>query len=313
MIILSATTDKLEINLGGAVTTNEMASLVCWRDVTADAYTPGRTLQVSSGASDVDISGSPGSDTQRVIDFIHVRNADTVAQTATITFDANGTEYVLWSGRLASGEGITYSEGQGWQRADLDVTPSDIQEFAASADWTKPTSFTPKFVKVICVGAGGGGGEDGAVPEGGAADAAALDGAAPDGAAPDGAAPDGAAPDGAVPDGAAPDGAAPDGAAPDGAAPDGAAPDGAVPDGAAPDGAAPDGAAPDGAAVHPGVVADVCFGCDGGGVSDPAAFGAVRVGVTVCGHAERVVVAHFGFPSTGGTAAASCFANFSAR
>lgn len=114
MIILSAITDKLEINLGGAVTTNEMKSLVCWRDVTTTTYTPGRSLATSSGASDVDISGSPSALTQRVVDLINVYNADTVAQTVTITLDANGTEYVLWTGAVPSGETLTYVEGIGW-------------------------------------------------------------------------------------------------------------------------------------------------------------------------------------------------------
>lgn len=34
----------------------------------------------------------------------------------------------------------------------------DEQVFTASGSWTKPTSFTPKRVRVICIGAGGGGG-----------------------------------------------------------------------------------------------------------------------------------------------------------
>ena len=114
MIILSATTDKLEINLGGAVTTNELRSLVSWRDVTTTTYTPGRTVALSSGASDVDISGSPASSTQRVVDLINVYNADTVVQTVTITYDANGTEYVLWTGVVPVGETLSYVEGVGW-------------------------------------------------------------------------------------------------------------------------------------------------------------------------------------------------------
>lgn len=114
MIILSATTDKLEINLGGAVTTSEARCLASWRDVTTTTYTPGRTLALSSGTSDVDISGSPAASTQRVIDLLNVYNADTVAQTVTITFDANGTEYVLWTGVVPNGETLTYAEGGGW-------------------------------------------------------------------------------------------------------------------------------------------------------------------------------------------------------
>ena len=114
MLILANTTDKLEINLGGTVDANQLQVVTSWRDVTATTYTPGRTAVLSNNATDVDISGSPGASTQRVIDHVNVYNADTAAATVTITYDANGTEYVLHRTILAPLETLTYSEGVGW-------------------------------------------------------------------------------------------------------------------------------------------------------------------------------------------------------
>lgn len=114
MLILANTTDRIEINLGGAVATNQARCLVCWRDVTATTYVPGRTVTLSNNATDVDISGSPATSTQRVIDLVNVYNADTAPVNVTITYDANGTEYVLWTGVVPVGETLSYVQGAGW-------------------------------------------------------------------------------------------------------------------------------------------------------------------------------------------------------
>lgn len=116
MLVLSATTDNLQAVLGGAVTTNQMRCVASWRDVTTTAYTPGRTVTNTSDTTDVNVVEAPGASTQRVIDLVSIYNADTVSQTVTVKFDANGTEYILWSGTLTSGETLTYCDGAGWSR-----------------------------------------------------------------------------------------------------------------------------------------------------------------------------------------------------
>lgn len=115
MIVLDATTDTLQAVLGGTVTTNQMRCVAAWRDVTTTAYTPGKTVTNTNNTTDVNIVGSPGASTQRVVDFVNIYNADTVSQTLTVKFDANGTEYTLWSGSLSTGERLEYSDGSGWQ------------------------------------------------------------------------------------------------------------------------------------------------------------------------------------------------------
>jgi len=137
MLILANTTDKLEINLGGTVAANQAQVVTSWRDVTSTTYTPGRTAVLSNNTTDVDISGSPAASTQRVIDHINVYNADTALATVTITYDANGTEYVLHSVTLQPGETLIFAEGVGWVRSGSYQPIKTISYNAQpAANWT---------------------------------------------------------------------------------------------------------------------------------------------------------------------------------
>jgi hypothetical protein len=138
MLVLANTTDTIEVVLGGSVTTNQLRCVSAWRDVTTTAYTPGRTVTNTNNTTAVAAVAAPGASTQRVVDLISVYNADTVSQTVTVKYDDNGTEYVLWSGTLTSGETLTYCDGAGWSRVGgtlgytlavqaLTTTPTDAQ------------------------------------------------------------------------------------------------------------------------------------------------------------------------------------------
>lgn len=115
MIVLSQTTDKIQVVLSGAVAANQVQCIGCWRDITATpTYTPGRSLAVSSNTTDVDMVQAPPASTQRVIDFLSAVNADTSPVIVHVKFDANGTDYTLWKGPLATQETLEYENGKGW-------------------------------------------------------------------------------------------------------------------------------------------------------------------------------------------------------
>lgn len=120
MLILTATTDNLQVVLGGAITTNQLPCVSSWRDITTTAYTPGRTTTNTNSTTDVNIVPAPAASTQRVIDSVSIYNKDTVAALVTVKYDANGTEYVLWSATLAVSESVQYVEGAGWQKLSAD-------------------------------------------------------------------------------------------------------------------------------------------------------------------------------------------------
>jgi len=168
MIILSSITDTIQVALASTVTTRELECFASWRDITAaPSYVAGRTSTLTEGTFDVEIVESPIASTQRVIDHISIYNSDTVSATVTVKFNADGTSYTLWKGTLAAGTKVGYEDGQGWVVYNTSGTPvtsgltaSDVQSqtTAGAGTWTKPTSFTPKFVEVVAWGAGGGGG-----------------------------------------------------------------------------------------------------------------------------------------------------------
>jgi len=114
MLILTETTDNLQVVLNGAITTNQMRCMACWRDITTSAFTPGRTVTDTNNTTDVNVVASPAASTQRVVDYLSIYNADTVAGIVTVKFDANGTEYILFKCTLSTGERLDYAEGQGF-------------------------------------------------------------------------------------------------------------------------------------------------------------------------------------------------------
>lgn len=131
MIVLTETTDKLQVVLAGTVATNQLPCVVAWRDVTTTAYTPGRTVTTTNNTTDVDIVSSPASSTQRVVDFISIYNADTDDRNVTIKFDANGTEYIIWKDILSPGDTVRYIEGAGF---NVFRTYQSIKSFTVHGD-----------------------------------------------------------------------------------------------------------------------------------------------------------------------------------
>lgn len=115
MIVLSQTTDKIQVILDGAVATNQAHCIACWRDITSTpTYTAGRSIANTNNTTDVDLVAAPSASTQRVIDYIGVYNNDTATITLTVKFDASGTDIILWRGSLAKGEHLEYENGKGW-------------------------------------------------------------------------------------------------------------------------------------------------------------------------------------------------------
>lgn len=115
MLILDATTKKIQVVLGSVVTTNQLPCVASWRDyVAASSFTPGSNIVNTNNTTDVDLVGAPAASTYRIIDFLSVYNNDTTAKTVTIKFDVSGVDSIIISVSLAAGERLQYQEGSGW-------------------------------------------------------------------------------------------------------------------------------------------------------------------------------------------------------
>ena len=115
MIILTNTTDKIQVKLNGTVTTNQLKCFASYRETTNTNITPLRNAVSTNNTTPVDLVQSPPSLTQRVIDYLSVFNTDTANAIVTIQFNENGTIYELFVATLGVNEKIEFQEGYGFK------------------------------------------------------------------------------------------------------------------------------------------------------------------------------------------------------
>lgn len=165
MLLLTSTTDKLQLVTTAAVATHVQASYV---DNAAGTITPGRTNTIVSTAVTTDVVAAPAAATQRNVKHLSVK-AVGGAQTVTVQH-TDGTTAVQVSPAvpLATGETLIWTDGLGWQV--LDATGATKQSGQPAAGrFIKRTTYTtgsgnhttdPKaaLVRLYLAGGGGGGG-----------------------------------------------------------------------------------------------------------------------------------------------------------
>lgn len=114
MIILDATTDTIEMVLGGAITTTNPDYYISYVDVTTTTYSAEDNHGTTNGVTAVTALSAPSASTQRQVKFISVFNRDTANVTLTIRLDDTSVERTLWRGTLAANEMVQYADGEGW-------------------------------------------------------------------------------------------------------------------------------------------------------------------------------------------------------
>jgi hypothetical protein len=120
---LTTTNDKLQVVLGGAVTTNQLQCFTSYKIYTATTTGDNRVAINTNNTTDVDLAGAPGSGETFDIQNINIYNADTVAQTVTIKFDLSGTEKILYKGIVGVGDVISWAAEGGWRNTSNNITP----------------------------------------------------------------------------------------------------------------------------------------------------------------------------------------------
>ena len=112
MLILAATTDKLQLVTDAAVSVDVHVS---YMDHASGTVTPGKQNTAITTATTTDILAAPASSTQRNAKTINVRNKHaTSSVTCTVVFDQNGTDYELFKATVKAGETLEYVEGVGF-------------------------------------------------------------------------------------------------------------------------------------------------------------------------------------------------------
>lgn len=115
MINLANTTDRIQVILGSAVTSNQLNCFSVYRDTTSTSISPISNLLTTNNTTAVDLVGSPSASTQRLVEYISVYNSDTNGAEVTIRFSDNGTYYTLYKCILEVGDKIEYSDKLGFR------------------------------------------------------------------------------------------------------------------------------------------------------------------------------------------------------
>lgn len=111
MIILDATTKKLQIVLSGAVTTTELPWVVSYVDVLSSDQSVSAIAEndgATNGGTAVDMVAAPSAGHTRTIKTLTVVNKDTASATVEIRYNNNGTTRTIWKGALAVGDNLCY-------------------------------------------------------------------------------------------------------------------------------------------------------------------------------------------------------------
>jgi len=110
-----------------------------FRDITLTTFIANRTLGVTGGSTPVTVIPSPLTDTQRVVDYISVFNADTASKVLTVMFSNGEHTRILWKGSLGINERVQYQEGSGWKVFDASgqekITQAHNASPLASTGW----------------------------------------------------------------------------------------------------------------------------------------------------------------------------------
>jgi len=120
---LTTTSDKLQIVLGGAVTTNQLQCLTTYKVYTTSTTVDGKVAINTNNTTDVDLAGAPASGETYDIQNINIYNKDTVAATVTIKLDVSATETILYKGVVGVNDVISWTSEGGWKNTSNNVTP----------------------------------------------------------------------------------------------------------------------------------------------------------------------------------------------
>ena len=111
MIHLDATTKSLEVDLAGAVTTNQL-DVTCHSvdilDSTQGVSDITNTNTVTNNTTAVTAQAAPAAGHTILVKYLSVYNKDTVAATVTVQLNFNGTIYIIAVKTLAVGETFQY-------------------------------------------------------------------------------------------------------------------------------------------------------------------------------------------------------------
>lgn len=164
MILLTSTSDKLQVVTGQAVTVDVHAS---WVDNAAGTITPGSTESAIVAAASTDVVAAPAASTQRNVQTFFARNKHASSSNAITVNKVTGAgTFQLFSVTLLAGELLQFVDSGGWTVFDASGAQKrsgQVGRYLRTTALTSGTSYTTGndcnkiFVRVQAGGGAGGG------------------------------------------------------------------------------------------------------------------------------------------------------------
>lgn len=144
MIILSNTTDSLQVVLASAITTNQLRCYVAYRDTTSTTITPNRAIANTNSTTPVTLLSAPSASQQKVVDYLSIYNSDTADAVVTVYINSSSVTYKLLETTLSTGEKLEFQEGQGFRclLSDGSLKIADNQGFQSVSNAVNYTVMT---------------------------------------------------------------------------------------------------------------------------------------------------------------------------
>lgn len=151
MLLLTATTDKIQVITGQAVTVDVVASFMDM--TTADppvvkGSTSGKLNTAITTAATTDIIAAPAASTIRNVKTIHIRNKHATSSVdVTVQFNQNSTLFEIHKVNLRAGEALEYVEGIGWYTLTASAFPGTREgSLGSQTPFATDTYLTGSFI-----------------------------------------------------------------------------------------------------------------------------------------------------------------------
>jgi hypothetical protein len=137
MLLLTATTDKLQLITAAAGTLDVHASFIDMSKAdppVVKGSTSDRQHTAITTATTTDIVAAPAASTTRNVKTLHIRNKSaSTATDVTILFNQNATTFELWKASLGPGEALEYVEGIGFFEVNAAFTSGVVTNRSTAA------------------------------------------------------------------------------------------------------------------------------------------------------------------------------------
>lgn len=162
---ISGANEKIQVVLGGAVTTAQLQCTASYHEVTSSGMTlPQSSNNVATNSTtDVDLVPVAGASKTNQITYLSVYNSDSVAALVTIKKDVSGTEWIIRKALLQVGDTLEFSREFGWKINSSSLQESySLVEFTSTGTYTKPQGLKGIWTMIAGAGGGAGSGRQGA-------------------------------------------------------------------------------------------------------------------------------------------------------